>query len=60
MADSRTSSRTSLTSEPSRHVCLLPNGVVLREYKAEFDKNNIWYEHRLIDDLVHSYIQVGD
>ncbi|XP_065843393.1 isocitrate dehydrogenase [NADP], mitochondrial-like [Oscarella lobularis] len=23
-----------------------------KEYKAEFDKNNIWYEHRLIDDLV--------
>ena len=23
-----------------------------REYKALFEANNIWYEHRLIDDMV--------
>lgn len=23
-----------------------------REYKPEFDKLKIWYEHRLIDDMV--------
>lgn len=23
-----------------------------KEYKAEFEKNKIWYEHRLIDDMV--------
>ena len=23
-----------------------------KQYKAEFEKNNIWYEHRLIDDMV--------
>jgi isocitrate dehydrogenase len=23
-----------------------------RQYKSEFEKNNIWYEHRLIDDMV--------
>lgn len=23
-----------------------------KKYKAEFEKNNIWYEHRLIDDMV--------
>lgn len=23
-----------------------------RHYKAEFEKNKIWYEHRLIDDMV--------
>ena len=25
---------------------------VHRQYKAEFDKLGIWYEHRLIDDMV--------
>lgn len=23
-----------------------------KEFKAEFEKNKIWYEHRLIDDMV--------
>jgi len=23
-----------------------------KQYKSEFEKNNIWYEHRLIDDMV--------
>lgn len=23
-----------------------------RHYKTDFDKNKIWYEHRLIDDMV--------
>jgi len=22
------------------------------EFKAEFEKNKLWYEHRLIDDMV--------
>lgn len=26
--------------------------VSLRHYKPEFDKLKIWYEHRLIDDMV--------
>jgi len=25
---------------------------IYEEYKAEFEKNGIWYEHRLIDDMV--------
>lgn len=29
------------------HVCFS-----LRHYKPEFDKLKIWYEHRLIDDMV--------
>ena len=24
----------------------------LRQYKSEFEAQNIWYEHRLIDDMV--------
>lgn len=26
--------------------------IFFREYKPEFDKLKIWYEHRLIDDMV--------
>lgn len=26
--------------------------LVLRQYSGEFDKKGIWYEHRLIDDMV--------
>lgn len=29
------------------HVCIFQ-----RHYKPEFDKLKIWYEHRLIDDMV--------
>ena len=25
---------------------------VLRYYKGDFEKSGIWYEHRLIDDMV--------
>lgn len=25
---------------------------VFREYKSKFEANGIWYEHRLIDDMV--------
>lgn len=28
-----------------------------REYKASFDKMGIWYEHRLIDDMVAQAIK---
>lgn len=30
-------------------VCLL---VLSREYRAQFEAKGIWYEHRLIDDMV--------
>ena len=26
--------------------------VCSREYRSQFEKNKIWYEHRLIDDMV--------
>lgn len=25
---------------------------ILREYKAQFEEKGLWYEHRLIDDMV--------
>lgn len=25
---------------------------LIRDYKQKFDESNIWYEHRLIDDMV--------
>lgn len=39
----------------SRRTFFSPNqvfSVSFREYKSEFDKLKIWYEHRLIDDMV--------
>ena len=30
----------------------LENILCSREYKARFEAKNIWYEHRLIDDMV--------
>lgn len=26
--------------------------MLLRQYKSQFEAQNIWYEHRLIDDMV--------
>ena len=28
-----------------------------KDYRAEFEKNKIWYEHRLIDDMVAQMIK---
>ena len=28
------------------------SNVFCRDYKRQFEANNIWYEHRLIDDMV--------
>ena len=37
------------SSAPRRHFYY---SVFFRQYKPEFDKLKIWYEHRLIDDMV--------
>lgn len=31
-----------------------------KEYKAKFEALNIWYEHRLIDDMVLKFILIGN
>lgn len=36
----------------SRHRRLVPLLVCLREYRGQFEAKGIWYEHRLIDDMV--------
>ena len=31
--------------------------LVFREYRAQFEAKGIWYEHRLIDDMVAQYMK---
>lgn len=37
---------------PASRPLLETSPFALRHYKTDFDKNKIWYEHRLIDDMV--------
>lgn len=32
--------------------CFIEFSLPSREYKSQFEARNIWYEHRLIDDMV--------
>ena len=31
---------------------MLPCSYLIRDYKKKFEEKNLWYEHRLIDDMV--------
>lgn len=46
----------SLLQPPLEHQCLpflsFFSLLVLRQYKSQFEAQKIWYEHRLIDDMV--------
>ena len=33
-------------------ICLCDLFVITRDYKQQFEEKNLWYEHRLIDDMV--------
>ena len=34
------------------HLIVLPCSYLIRDYKKKFEEKNLWYEHRLIDDMV--------
>lgn len=36
----------------SQHLVVLSTFFVIREYRSQFEAKGIWYEHRLIDDMV--------